>query len=380
MSQNEETVIISKDMLSKLPGVGDEEVSAEERELAKQIGHAFFTSLGSTPNTQNRQEEEDASIPESVGKYKVFSHRMPADQLPHKIDDSPETESKLNSLLNQKDLEHSLVVACAASVSAKFNDSEAVLADKPLSDGERVVFFLSGGGFASSDTALSKWYYLRMSTELGMRVFVSRYSVIPEHVFPRALHDVYTSYCYLIQKSGFCAQNIALVANSAGCNLALGALQLARMQGYSLPGCCVLISPLLDLTVSRSSWKRNHDRCVLPLVPVSQENSLARVYYGPAPAAAGFADDDELLRQISHPLVSPLFCDPAGFPPMQIQVGGDEVLLDEATEFAHRVQRENGSAELVVYPQQNHYTVLRGKLQLNQVYGNTSRFIDKSLG
>ncbi|KAJ2869178.1 hypothetical protein GGI22_000422, partial [Coemansia erecta] len=208
--------------------------------------------------------------------------------------------------------------------------------------------------------------------ELGMRVFVSRYSTIPDHVFPRALHDVYTSYNHLLENCGFQSRNIVFIANSVGCNLALGALQLARMHGRPMPAGCVLVSPLLDLTMTQGSWRRNLDHCVLPLFPADKDNSLARVYFGPTASA----DNEEFVKKLRNPLVSPLFCDPAGLPPMQIQVGADEVLLDEATEFAKRASTAQVRVELVVYPQQNHYTILRGKSQLDKVYGNTRRFTD----
>ncbi|KAJ1664096.1 hypothetical protein IW140_004309 [Coemansia sp. RSA 1813] len=370
MSSTKEALFINEEMLSKLPGVGDEEVSVEEREMAKQVGRAFFSSLGTKPNGEYTHDADEICIPESVGRYRIFSHKMSPNQPLYRVDDSPEIERKLDCLYNGEDLEYSMVVASAASVGAGLN--ETAVADKPMTESERIVFFLCGGGFASSDTPLSKWYYLRLSKELGMRLFVSRYNAIPDHVFPRALHDVYSSYNHLLEHSGFKSKNIVFVANSAGCNLALGAMQLALMHGRPMPAGCVLVSPLLDLTMAQDSWRRNQDHCVLPLVPLAEGHCLSRVYFGPT-AAAG---TDAFVKQLRHPLLSPLFCDAAGFPPMQVQVGGDEVLLDEAKDFVRRANKSNVLAELVVYPQQNHYTLLRGRSQLDKVYGNTKRFID----
>ncbi|KAJ1801643.1 hypothetical protein LPJ59_000132 [Coemansia sp. RSA 2399] len=359
MTAAETSAFINEDMLSKLPGVGDEEVSAGEREMTKQMGRAFFSSLGD----KKTSDTEEIAIPASVGRYRIFGHKMSPNQPLYKVEDSPEIERTLSCLYDNSGLEYSMVVASASS---------AGVGDKPAAENERIVFFLSGGGFASSDTPLSKLYYLRLSKELGMRVFVSRYSTIPDHVFPRGLHDVYTSYNHLLEHCGFQSRNIVFIANSAGCNLALGALQLARMHGRPMPAGCVLVSPLLDLTMTQDSWRRNLDHCVLPLIPAAEENSFARVYLGPT-ASAG---DEAFAKQLRNPLVSPLYCDPAGFPPMQIQVGADEVLLDEATELAQRANTAKVPVELVVYPQQNHHTILRGKSQLDKVYGHMKKFTD----
>ncbi|KAJ2558883.1 hypothetical protein EV175_000587 [Coemansia sp. RSA 1933] len=367
MTSADATFFISNEALSRLPGVGDDEVTAEEGEMAKQAGRAYFLNLagktGDSKDKANAAAENELDIPESMGRYRIFGHQISPSQPLYKVGDDPDIEGKLNSLRCDNSLEYSMVVVSAPLSSAS-------VSEMPVAEDEKIVFLLSGGGFASSDSPFSKLYYLRISKELGMRVFVSRYSTIPDHAFPRALHDVYTSYNHLVGHCGFQPKNIVLLANSAGCNLALGALQLLKMQGQFMPARCVLVSPLLDLTLSQDSWRRNLDHCVLPMMPLSEDICLPRLYFGPSAKK----DVDEFTKQLCHPLLSPLFCDPTGFPPMQIQVGDYEVLLDDAKEFEQRARKANVPVELIIYPQINHYTILRGKTQLDKVYGNKKRF------
>ncbi|KAJ2399567.1 hypothetical protein GGI23_002576, partial [Coemansia sp. RSA 2559] len=126
MTEAEASAFINEDMLSKLPGVGDEEVSAEEREMAKQVGRVFFASLS---NKKTSSDAEEIAIPASVGRYRIFSHKMSPNQPLYKVEGSPEIERVLSSLYDNSRLEYSMVVASASS---------AGVADKPAAENERI--------------------------------------------------------------------------------------------------------------------------------------------------------------------------------------------------------------------------------------------------
>ncbi|KAJ2900090.1 hypothetical protein GGI21_004771 [Coemansia aciculifera] len=134
---------------------------------------------------------------------------------------------------------------------------------------------------------------------------------------------------------------------------------------------CIVCEPFIDLTMSHSSWQGNQDKCVLPYVPCAEPGSISRVYFGPTDGVAA-----DILSVLRLPLLSPLFADVTVFPPMQIQVGEDDVLHDEAKAFAARIP----TAELIVYPGINHYTLLRGRAQLDLYYGNMRKFSNKVFG
>ncbi|KAJ1986535.1 hypothetical protein GGI25_006354 [Coemansia spiralis] len=346
--------IFNKDILSRLPGVGDAEVTEEENRMAKQVGRRFFTTLG----THTTTSEPEISIPGSFGHYRIFNYHV--DHPPFKAGDA-EIERKLDAVHRAGSSGNSMVVAALPTMG---------LEDQPICEGEKILVFLNGGGFATSDTPLSKWLYLRLSRELSsQRVFVPRYSTIPQSVFPRALYDTYTAYLYLVEK-GFRPGDITFVAVSAGCNLAMATMLLLQMNQREVPRGCILISPLLDLTIKHGSWTRNQEHCVLPYVSLENSKCLARVYYGDG------ENQEDFAKKMENPLVSPFYGTAEGLPRMQIHVGECEVLLDEATDFASKVKAQGGCAELLVYPKTNHYTIMRGKTQLDKLYGAMQRFIE----
>ncbi|KAJ2762313.1 hypothetical protein H4S06_000728 [Coemansia sp. BCRC 34490] len=371
-------------LLDKIPGVGDSEFSIEEREYILDLAHNKTRQAGQEYAQQMQYNVlENARVPASVGRYRAYEYEMPQDQQPYEIDDNT-IQHKFNRLFEQdknSDLEdgHSMVVACSAQLNI---DHRMELQDKPACDDERIVLFVCGGGFVKSDVPVAKWYYLRMSQELGQRLFVPKYSVAPKHVFPRPVHDVYTAYNHLLAR-GFRQSNITLCANSAGGSIAVAMMLLLNACKRHMPSGCILIAPLLDLTMLQDSWKRNEDNCVLSHVPLSNPKCLSRVYHGPAENT----DTESLYKTFRHPLLSPLFSTELScLPPLQIQVGEHDVLLDDSRHFAQKLNQIHGSspecashhqhAELITYPERNHFSIMRGRSQLDKVYGNMRRFVD----
>ncbi|KAJ2656052.1 hypothetical protein IWW48_005216 [Coemansia sp. RSA 1200] len=371
-------------LLDKIPGVGDSEFSIEEREYILDLAHSR-TKQGVQEYAQQMQYNilENAKVPASVGRYRAYEYEMPQVQQPYEIDDKT-VQHKLNRLFEQDrhaNLEdgHSMVVACSALLNI---NPQLELQDKPAYDGERIVLFVCGGGFVKSDVPIAKWYYLRMSQELGQRLFVPKYNVAPKHVFPRAVHDVYTAYNHLLAQ-GFKQSNITLCANSAGGSIAVATMLLLNACKRPMPSGCILVAPLLDLTMLQDSWKRNEDNCVLSHVPLSNPECLSRVYHGPTENT----DTESLYETFRHPLLSPLFSTKLScLPRLQIQVGEHDVLLDDSRHFVQKLNQIHGCspecasyhqhAELITYPERNHFSIMRGRSQLDKVYGNMRRFVD----
>ncbi|KAJ2488495.1 hypothetical protein IWW37_004766 [Coemansia sp. RSA 2050] len=353
--------------LSMMPGVGDAEVTDDERVMARAVSHGLFGNLLDHKGFPPAGPSDGLSIPPHVGRYRIFEYAMPATQQPYRLTGDDYSLERLNALYSQ-DLagkcEHSMVVSVSAAVAIPSNKD--ALDDAPLSDGERIAVYLPGGAFIGSDTPDSKWVYIRMSLELGMRVFTPRYHVAPAFRYPRPVHDVYTAYGHLVGR-GFRPQNIVVVGVSAGANICLSVLQLLAGNGRSreIAGCAV-VEPCLDLTMSLGSWQRNQEVCILPYVPPTHPGSMSRVYLGPV-------DDMDAVELLRRPLLSPLFADVDGLPPMQIQVGRDDVLHDECVAFAERIP----AAELITYPGINHYTMFRGRTQLDRFYSSLRKFVNK---
>jgi acetyl esterase/lipase len=164
-------------------------------------------------------------------------------------------------------------------------------------------------------------------TEAGraakMCTFAVAYRLAPEHPFPAAYDDALTAWRFL-RNQGIAAAQIAIGGDSAGVGLTLGLVGRLRGAHEDLPACAWLISPWTDLTLSGSTLATK--AALDPLIHKEYLNELADVYL---PAGVDRKD----------PRVSPLYADFGDLPPMLIQIGSDETLLDDATCRAGRCGR-----------------------------------------
>ena len=188
----------------------------------------------------------------------------------------------------------------------------------------RVVLFFHGGGYslgsARSHRALGK----RIAFAARARVVLPDYRLAPEHVFPAAVEDALASYRWLLA-TGVEPERIAVGGDSAGAGLALALLVSLRDAGAPLPACAVLLSPFADLECRGESYST---LAVLdPIVSREMGLGMGKVYIGD--------------RKPSDPLASPVHAALAGLPPLLIQVGSREVVLDDARAI-ERHAREAG--------------------------------------
>jgi acetyl esterase/lipase len=208
----------------------------------------------------------------------------------------------------------------------------------PGSDPARVLMFFHGGGYCSGSIVSHR----RMVTEAGraggVKTLAVGYRLAPEHPFPAALEDARTAW-RVLRSRGVAAEHIAVGGDSAGAGLTLALLQSLREKAEPLPGCAWLVSPWTDLTLSGPSLASKD--AVDPLIHKAYLAELAEAY---VPAGMDRAD----------PRVSPLFADLRGLPPMLIQVGTAETLLDDATRFAAAAASADIAMTLEVWPHMIH--------------------------
>ena len=208
----------------------------------------------------------------------------------------------------------------------------------PGSDPSRVLMFFHGGGYCSGSIRSHR----RLVTEAGraarMRTLAVGYRLAPEHRFPAAYNDALTAWRFL-RNQGIAAADIAIGGDSAGAGLALALISRLRDAHEELPACAWLISPWTDLTMSGSTLATK--AAVDPLIHKEYLNELADAYL-----PAGMDRKD--------PRVSPLYADFEHFPPMLIQIGSDETLLDGATRLAARAGAANVAVTLEIWPQMIH--------------------------
>ncbi len=187
----------------------------------------------------------------------------------------------------------------------------------PADAGATILYYLHGGGFVLGSPAVYRRMVGRLAASAGARALVPDYRLAPEHRFPAALDDCVAGYRALLAR-GVAPSDIVIAGDSAGGALALSTLLVLRDAGDPLPAAVALVSPLTDLTMSGESMRTRVAEEVL-LAPESCRE-FARLYLG----------DGVDPRS---PLVSPLFGDLRGLPPVIIHVGTHELLLDDARRF-----------------------------------------------
>ena len=206
------------------------------------------------------------------------------------------------------------------------------------SDASRVLMFFHGGGYCSGSIRSHRRLVTEAGRSAGIRTLAVGYRLAPEHPFPAAIEDASTAWHFLRQQ-GIAARHIAIGGDSAGGGLAVVLNNRLRDADEELPGCLWLVSPWTDLTMSGSTLitKDNVD----PIIHKGYLGELADAY---VPPGVGRKD----------PRVSPLYADLKGLPPMLVQVGSAETLLEDATRFAAAAGAADVSVTLEIWPHMIH--------------------------
>lgn len=206
------------------------------------------------------------------------------------------------------------------------------------SDASRVLMFFHGGGYCSGSIRSHRRLVTEAGRAAGIRTLAVGYRLAPEHPFPAAMEDALTAWHFLRQQ-GIAARHIAIGGDSAGGGLAVVLNNRLRDADEELPGCVWLVSPWTDLTMSGSTLitKDNVD----PIIHKGYLGELADAYVPPG-------------MDRKDPRVSPLYADLKGLPPMLVQVGSAETLLEDATRFAAAAGAADVSVTLEIWPHMIH--------------------------
>ena len=263
---------------------------------------------------------------------------------------SKDQQSQLDAILRQGGLD---TAADVASVRAAFNALMAqvpVPADvlqKPIEIGgvggievtipgnesERVILYFHGGVYVIGSAATSVPLVGGLVRRTGVNAITLDYRLAPEHPYPAAVEDARAAYEGLLAQ-GMEPGQIVLAGESAGGGLAVATLLAAREAGLPMPSCAFLMSPYADLTLSGETLVERQS-----LHPILTPEGL-RVR---APEYVAGAD-------ASDPLISPIFGDLSGLPPLLIQVGSHEILLSDALRLAARAATTDVAVTLDVTP------------------------------
>lgn len=187
----------------------------------------------------------------------------------------------------------------------------------PGADPERVLLYLHGGGYVLGSARTHRSLAGRISAASGARVLLVDYRLAPEHPFPAAVDDALTAWRWLLGQ-GVAPARTAIGGDSAGGGLTVALLQRIRDTGAPLPAAAVCLSPWTDLEGTGDTLDVDD-----PMVTPDGLREMGRLYAG---------------EQTADPLASPLHADCAGLPPLLVQVGTREVLLDDARRLATRAR------------------------------------------
>ena len=200
-----------------------------------------------------------------------------------------------------------------------------------------VVLYFHGGGYVMGSALSHRALTERLAVAVGGRVLAVNYRLAPEHPFPAATDDALASYRWLLGQ-GVAPSNIVVAGDSAGGGLTIAALVAIRDAGEPLPACAIAISPWVDMEGLGESMITK--AAVDPMVQKAALAMLAPMYLnGHDPRT---------------PLAAPLYADLSGLPPILIQVGSEEPLLDDSNRLAEKIEQAGSQVTLEVWPDMIH--------------------------
>jgi acetyl esterase/lipase len=204
-------------------------------------------------------------------------------------------------------------------------------------EGAATVLYVHGGGYAIGSLNTHRKLVGDLVRAIGGRALAVDYRLAPEHRHPAAVDDATAAYRWLLTQ-GADPQSIVIMGDSAGGGLTAATLLALRDAGDPLPSAAVMMSPWLDLACSGESMttKAPDD----PMIDPAALHEWAHMYHGG--------------NDLTAPLVSPLYGDLSDLPPLLIQAGTAEILLDDSVRFAERAKAAGVDVTLDVWDDMIH--------------------------
>jgi monoterpene epsilon-lactone hydrolase len=230
---------------------------------------------------------------------------------------------------------------------------------------DKAVLYFHGGGFRIGSVTSHRDLIAQIAVASGCCVLAINYRLAPEHRFPAALDDALAGYDWLLRQ-GLEPANIAFAGDSAGGNLALAAMLALRERKRPLPAAAVLMSPWTDLAATGASYVSRAEADPIHQRPMIL--ALAKNYLG------GQGDPFD-------PLVSPLYADLTDLPPLLIQVGDRETVLDDSVMLADKARAAGVEVDLQVWDGMIHVFQMFGAElpEAHRAIAEIARFLDRHL-
>jgi len=207
----------------------------------------------------------------------------------------------------------------------------------PIAANDAVILYLHGGGYVKGSINTHRGMVARISKASQTNAVIIDYRLAPEHPFPAALEDSTAAYTWLLSE-GIPANRIVIAGDSAGGGLSMATLLKLKELKEPMPAAVACISPWLDLEGTGESFKSKAD-----LDPICNGDSLLK-------SAAVYLGDENPQA----PLVSPIYGNLQGLPPILIHVGTSEILLDDSKRLAERAKKDGVEVVLEIWEEMIH--------------------------
>jgi monoterpene epsilon-lactone hydrolase len=204
-------------------------------------------------------------------------------------------------------------------------------------DESRVLLYLHGGAYVMGSSKTHRTLVSHIAKQAGVRAILPNYRLAPEDPFPAGLKDCVAVYRQLLS-SGISPENLVIGGDSAGGGMVMATLLSLRDANDPMPAAACLLSPWLDLAGEGESMRTRESPD-----PWFRPEEMPKV-------VARYCLQD----QIRDPLVSPIYGDVQGLPPILIQVGDHEVLLSDSTRMAEKINDAGGQVTLQIWPEMWH--------------------------
>jgi len=246
---------------------------------------------------------------------------------------SPHTSIKTQRLLTDIGLRMNLLPLGTHITPVDIDGLNAEwIANKHHNSTDTIILYLHGGAYNIGSTKSHRNLTAHLAKASEATILLLDYRLAPEHPYPAALIDAVKAYKWLID-GGHLAEDIVIVGDSAGGGLAVATALSLKGEGLQMPRALGLISPWADMTMSGESVKSKAD--LDPMIRKDWLDAMINNYATDLPP--------------DSPLCSPIYADLEGLPPVYIQVGSDEILLDDAVRLAQRIESSGGRVNLDVW-------------------------------
>ena len=226
---------------------------------------------------------------------------------------------------------------------------------------DQALLYIHGGGFVFGLSPQHLEMVAYLAQKMGIRALVVDYRLAPDYPFPAPLDDCVTAYHWLL-KQGMSAQNVVIAGDSAGGNLTITTVMRLRDSGEHLPAAAACLSPVADL---------------------SGRDTLSRGRADPLlhPKAMRFFSTSYVARSdAGDPLISPVFGNWLGLPPLLVHVGEDEVLYSDAVRIEELARAAGVNVRLETFPRMWHvWQLFLGLPQALQSLDDIAQFLTSHL-